>query len=172
MEWLPICAAVIAGAMLLQSSVPTILPAEAPKHAGNTVTITGMVVEQAGNWLTIAAEGTSIQAWSKEPPAAGQIIAATGRLESEPWTLFIEHWKNTPSQFQPLTLAAFSENPNKYLLKNIELSGDAKNDQLSQGQQAIKLSETLEGKVKVKGVIQYQPDCLCHQLVINSWTSS
>lgn len=172
MEWLPIVAAAIAGVLLLQTSTPTILPADAPNNEGNTVTVRGLVVEQAGNWFTIAAGGTALRAWSKEPPSTGEMVAATGRIESNPWTMFVDNWKTEPTEFPTLTLAAFSENPDDYLLKNVQITGKAKSNHLASDGRTIRLNEPLNGPVQVNGIIQYQPDCLCHQLVIHSWTSS
>jgi hypothetical protein len=172
MEWLPIAAAAIAGVLLLQTSTPTILPAEAPRHEGNMVMVQGLVVEQASRWFTIAADGTALRAWSLEPPAVGQQVVATGQIEADPWILFVENWKTKSSEFPVLTLAAFAQEPGAYLLKNIKITGKATGYQLASDGRSIKLNEPLSGLVQVSGAIQYQPDCLCHQLVIHSWISS
>lgn len=170
MEWLAIGAALLAGALLLQTNTPTILPAEAPNHDGNTVRITGAVVQQRGNWFHIAAGGTTVEAHHDAPPPPGTTVTATGRMDKT--TFFVDHWKTEPAQFAPVSLEALATEPERYQYQQLQIVGNAKDAQLEHGGRTLQLSKPLQGPVQVQGTFHYEPDCLCHQLTIHSWASS
>lgn len=169
MEWLPIATAAIAGLLIFPYSTPEILPADAPKHDGNTATVEGMVIQQRGAWFTIAAAGSAIEAHHETPPEVGAQVAATGNLDEN--TLFVKSWKTKTGSPSDTTLHAVKANPSRFLHTLISLQGTGTGFFLEADGAKLPTSKPLEGAVRVTGALTYQPDCLCHHLVIHSSTS-